>query len=40
MGGLLSMGVKEAQKAGAKIEDVSDPATRNWNLIRVSKPPR
>jgi hypothetical protein len=38
VGGLFSMGVSEAQKRGAKIEDMSDPATRNYNLIQVREP--
>jgi hypothetical protein len=37
VGGLLRPGVKEAQKAGMRIEDVSDPATRNHNLVQAPK---
>jgi hypothetical protein len=37
MGGLLGAGIKEAQKHGVKIEDISDPATRNYNLVHVKK---
>jgi len=35
MGQMLSAGVAAAQAAGMRIEDVSDPATRNYNLIQV-----
>jgi hypothetical protein len=35
VGGLIDVGVKAARKRGVPIEDVSDPATRNYNLIRV-----
>jgi hypothetical protein len=37
MGGILDAGVKEAQKQGVKIENLSDPAKRNYNLIRALK---
>jgi len=37
MGGLLGSGVKELQKRGVPIKDISDPATKNYNLIRVQK---
>jgi hypothetical protein len=37
-GGLWRRGVELAQKQGIAIEDISDPATRNYNLIRVPKP--
>ena len=36
IGGLLTSGVEEARKRGIPIEDLSDPATRNYNLIRVA----
>ncbi len=35
VGQLLSSGVQAAQAAGMHIEDLSDPATKNYNLIRV-----
>jgi hypothetical protein len=37
MGGLIGLGIQETQKAGVKIQDLSDPATRNYNLVRVTK---
>jgi hypothetical protein len=37
IGGLLGSGIKEAQKRGVKIEDISDPVTRNYNLVHVQK---
>src|SRR5262249_16124188 len=37
VGGLLGCGVREAQKRGVPIEDISSPATRNYNLVRVKK---
>jgi hypothetical protein len=37
VGGLLSHGIQEAQKRGAQIQDISNPATRNYNLVRVKK---
>ena len=38
MGRVLSAGVAAARAAGMRIEDVSDPATRNYNLVRVDEP--
>jgi hypothetical protein len=35
IGSLLSAGVQAARAEGIRIEDVSDPATKNYNLIRV-----
>jgi hypothetical protein len=35
IGELLSAGVAKAQAAGVPVEDVSDPATKNYNLIRI-----
>jgi hypothetical protein len=35
MGGLIDAGIQAARKSGVKIEDLSDPATRNYNLVRV-----
>jgi hypothetical protein len=35
IGELLSAGVAKAQAAGMPVEDVSDPATKNYNLIRI-----
>lgn len=37
MGGLLRGGFQEAQKQGIMIEDLSDPATKNYNIVRVKK---
>jgi len=37
VGGLLGRGIREAQKRGVNIQDISDPATRNYNLVRVKK---
>ncbi len=37
MGGLLSSAVREGQQRGVKIQDISEPATRNYNLVRVKK---
>jgi hypothetical protein len=37
IGGLLGSGIKQAQKRGVQVEDISDPATRNYNLVRVEK---
>jgi hypothetical protein len=37
VGGLLGNAVTAAQKAGVKIQDISSPATRNYNLVRVKK---
>ncbi|HVC96791.1 MAG TPA: hypothetical protein VND64_24140 [Pirellulales bacterium] len=34
MGGLLRDGIEKAQKQGVRIQDMSDPATLNYNLIR------
>jgi hypothetical protein len=39
IGGMLSAGVAAAQAAGMRIEDMSDPATNNWNLIHVHDEP-
>ena len=35
MGQMLSAGVAAAQAAGMRIKDISDPATKNYNLIHV-----
>jgi hypothetical protein len=40
MGGLLRSGIEQAQKEGVRIEDMSDPATRNYNLIRDKRKDR
>lgn len=37
IGGLIRSGIQAAQKQDVPIEDLSDPATRNYNLIRVKK---
>ena len=37
MGQMISAGVAAAQAAGMRIEDISDPATKNYNLIHVDK---
>jgi hypothetical protein len=34
--GVFTGGIAEAKKAGVKVEDVSSPATRNYNLVKVS----
>jgi hypothetical protein len=34
MGGLIDRAVDEAKKRGVPITDISDPATRNYNLVR------
>lgn len=39
MGQVLSAGVAAAQATGMPIEDLSDPATKNYNLIRVRDKP-
>jgi hypothetical protein len=35
VGGLINAGIEVARKTGVAIEDISDPATRNHNLVRV-----
>lgn len=35
MGQMLSAGVAAAKAAGMRIEDISDPATKNYNLVHV-----
>jgi hypothetical protein len=40
MGGLISAGIEESRKQGVQIEDISHPATRNYNVVRVVKEPR
>jgi hypothetical protein len=35
VGGLIDAGIKAARKSGVQIQDLSDPATRNYNLVRV-----
>ncbi len=37
VGGLIGTEIREAQKAGVPIQDLSNPATRNYNLVRVKK---
>jgi hypothetical protein len=39
MGQALSAGVAAARAAGMPIDDVSDPVTKNYNLIRVADEP-
>jgi hypothetical protein len=39
VGQMLSAGVAAAQAAGMRIEDISDPATKNFNLIHVDGEP-
>lgn len=34
-GGLIGAGIEAAQQAGVKIEDLSDPATRNYNRVEL-----
>ena len=40
MGGLISAGIEAAQKSGLRIQDISDPATRNYNLVQVAEKPK
>ena len=40
VGQMVSSAVGAAQRAGMRIEDVSDPATKNYNLIHVSDEPQ
>jgi hypothetical protein len=39
MGRMISAGVAAAQAAGMPIEDISDPATKNYNLVHVHEEP-
>ena len=39
VGRLLSSAVESARAAGMPIQDISDPATKNYNIIRVSDEP-
>jgi hypothetical protein len=38
-GRMLSAAVAAAQAAGMPVKDISDPATKNYNLIRVGDEP-
>jgi hypothetical protein len=35
VGGMIDAGIQAARKSGLPIEDLSDPATRNYNLVHV-----
>jgi hypothetical protein len=39
VGGLLSLAVESAREAGMPIQDISNPATKNYNIIRVHGEP-
>jgi len=40
MGGLIDLGVEQARKQGTATENLSSPATRHLNVIRVDEPPK
>jgi hypothetical protein len=38
MRGVISAGIEAAKKQGIQVEDISHPATKNYNLVRVGAP--